>query len=286
MRKISLLALLFTSVMSFGQEDSTTASTLLYFEPIHSDRPGFTYDAKHLSQGVLIQSGGFTLINGNYTVLGGNTKVRYGTSIGEFDLDGALQTESSVGSYTSNNINRSSGYTSRNKSLSASYRYSLPLFENKLRIGAIIGGSIGNLSSQTVSNAVSVSNDTLKTFSYNSFLSDYYGVFGYINIHGQLSEHWRIGTSIGMRTFKAPDTDLSYWTTATLNISYTYKRLTIFVEPMWLAPDEVTGSLQYQGGFSYNLSRDFSIDAFMSVDESIGSFNNSLFAFGFTYFLR
>lgn len=212
--------------------------------------------------------------------------MRIGTCIGEFDVNYAQSIRSSVNGFTANDIFRNTAFTQRRKSLNLSYRYSINSRSGKSTLGVLAGLSLFNDFSQQVYNVIDRTNDSALYASYGSASTDYYGGFLYLNGKTKFNDHWGLASTLGFYSNYHFESGITNTVgIMTLNLGYSFGRYTVFIEPMATAINAGLSS-QFQTGLSVNLSRDFTVDTFISVQEESGVLEHSTFNFGLTYFLR
>ncbi|NVK29152.1 MAG: hypothetical protein HWE14_13955 [Flavobacteriia bacterium] len=271
-----------SSILLRAQNDTVMVDILPWFEPMHSDRPGATFDATHIKQGVLIQGGfsGQFLEDGNNK--GVASTVRFGTCIGEFNV--TLGGSASLQEYlVENEVTFGAGFTdNRQTILGARYRYGWELTDD-FTAGVILGisGGLDRLEQYYVSRDFIPDTtvfDTL-TSKTNSFV--YGGRIG-INLAYQINDHWSLSSSIGI-----VNRDIEFRptrATTTLNLGYSTGRLGLFVEGFITDWEDV--STRFVTGASYLIHRDLQIDAFISGPTEGFSSEQIVSNIGFTFWLR
>lgn len=286
MKKLSLFITgIALSLSTFAQStDSAAVSILPYYEPLHSDRPGFTFDAQHLRSGILFQGGTsiHTYDNVNGSSTGGTA--RFGTSIGEFDF--GYNYVHIANSYAVSGSDWSTAISNRlnTNSINLGYRYSLPFYNNRLNLGVLARTTFSRTSSFYFSQNISMGiYDTL----INSYFSEsdrYNSVSAslFVNAAFQATKNFSISSSIGMNYFDLGSFNLL----GTYNMSYSYKNLAIFTEYMYTLRSQSNDLHALQGGLTYNVSSDFTLDLFASSIFNQFDFQRPSINFGFTYFAR
>ncbi len=271
--------LLFAGGILHAQE----ASILPYIEPMHSDRPGNTFDYKHLNRGQIIQFG-LSYQNLEFGRQGGySTQVRFGTCIGEFDLE-----LSSLNSREERLIDNSVLYADIQRSSAEHYAglwYRLGFdIDEKLGIGFIAGTSIGSAVEKQTQIYRGYIPDTSRLDTFN--LRNDRLTFG-LRLNGTISysfdDHWGLASSIGLVTYDLENTSFPR-VTATLNGSYTFTRLTFFAELFTF--DLLNSGARYNVGGSYLFSNTLVIDAYFTSSANYLEFNDGIANVGLTYFFR
>lgn len=94
---LSILLIFCAFSSAIAQEDTNTVSILPYFEPLHSDRPGATNDARTVKQDMVLQFGvGYDFRNPALAELRPSSGVSTGgmlrlpTCLGEIDITAGL----------------------------------------------------------------------------------------------------------------------------------------------------------------------------------------------------
>lgn len=276
-----LIAFLFSLALK-AQSDTINASTLLWWEPMHSDRPGATFDAQHVRQGVLIQAGFSAQFLEDGHNQGFASTIRFGTCIGEFNV--TLGGSAALQDYlVDNEVTFGAGYTdNRQTIIGARYRYGWKVTE-QFTAGVIAGvsGGLDRLEQYYVSRDFIPDTTAFDTLSNktNSFV--YGGRFG-INLAYQLNDNWSISSSIGI-----VNRDLEFnptRATTTLNLGYSTGRLGLFVEGF--ITDWENGNARFVTGASYLIHRDLQLDAFVSTPFDDFSSAQLVSNVGFTFWLR
>ncbi|TNE29032.1 MAG: hypothetical protein EP346_07420 [Bacteroidetes bacterium] len=280
MRYLSLCLLSISSLLSLGQNDTAMAYILPYFEPFHSDRPGFTYDAKHLRSGIIVQSGASQFTDENNRLLGFNARLRWGTCIGEIDFfTGSSQNSQDFSTSSSTLVyDRFSFASSFNVGMG--YRYSLS-FGKSFTLGALAQASYSRNTTQHNWTEYRIQPDTAILFNFDYLSKSNRGSASvYLNLNYQISESFGIASSIGyiQPRFEAYLGNFS----ATLNVHYNYHNFGVFAEGMM--SDIGSSSFQIQTGASYLLGNNFALDAFVSSLD--GDYDHLVWSAGFTYYMR
>lgn len=249
--------------------------TLLYFEPVHSDRPGFTYDSKMLRSGIILQTGVFSSSYGEENQLGGNLCLRKGTFFGEFDLNIERSHQSMVDVYSKSTIRSQSSSQLKNYRATLGYRYSLRILEG-LNMGGMIGA---NKDFNEYKSSFTYIDTTYIDFQSEHDVNRTWGIHAFLNI-GYSLKNWSISGTFG--ALKSDMNKKMYEVIMSVNLGYSFKKWGAFVE---MYKTDRLFSTQLQTGLTYKLGRDWVIDAFISKYTAT-DFNNAYGSLGLTYFLR
>lgn len=285
----------------FAQEDTMQVSILPYYEPLHSDRPGATNDARSVKQAMVLQFGvGYSYLNPALDELNASSGVSAGgmlrmpTCIGEFDVTAGVSR--STGQYLLRGSAYSSYYnfTDIANSVGVGYRPEWYTTES-FALGSIFHlGYTRTLDKYAYTTISDI--DSLNMMGTEERFNTHYITPNFsLNASYDINNHWSISSTLGIVSAFAigqapgPESDVAGMTT--LNVGYGLQRWSLFLEGVArfhnAGPD-----YSVNGGFTYSISRDFQLDAFFRTRDwgqydVVGSQPVSIgILTGFTYVLR
>lgn len=297
-RTLSTLIAILSITSVFAQEDSAQVSILPYYEPMHSDRPGATFDAQTVKQNPVLQFG----VGQNYwsqspvyynSFSSSNTgaTLRIPTPIGEIDASiGYSKLSTTRTSWNGLYVNTIENI---NQSRRAGIGYRAEMYSSeKFTVGGLINVGYDNYRAQNSSFGIPRVDTLNVTYSELEDITHFLVASGYINLHYSLNDRWSLSSSIGVVgpfTIGAGSVrDMSG--IVTLNLGYSWNRWSVFAEGVTQFSRGST--LSSNAGVSYAISRDFQLDAFIagpSLSLENSYFNETWVSgtfVGFTYFIR
>lgn len=299
-KTLSTLLVLVSSLGAIAQDDSTIASILPYYPPLHSDRPGATNDAVSMKSGMILQLGGSLRDDFFETALGtddhfetntATATLRMATCIGE--IDARISYSQAEDRYLSHgsiytNVSRTQ-YT--DASLTALYRPQLYEGET-FTLNALIGASFISKNQNLARRAFS-SDPNFQDLYYEQRLNTpCFGYEGYINSSISLNSNWSLNNSFGIYSNSGHLSVIN--ALLTMNLSYSMQKWGFFAEGIFETDAlSLTDGAYTQIGFTHNITRDFQLDCFLQswyrttpVDRSPSFQFLRSFSAGFTYRLQ
>ncbi len=287
-RFTTFLAVLLASNLIYGQldtleVDSIQVDILPYIEPLHSDRPGNTFDYDHLSIGQMVQFGlSYRDIEfGQQAAY--SAQVRFGTCIGEFDLE--LSSLNTGEERIIDNPFLFSDISSLRAEHFAGLWYRVGKdINDKLGVGILAGTSIGSIVSRETLIFQGFVPDTSQrdTFAINSSRIAY-GMRLNATVSYSFDNHWNLSSTVGLVSYDLESTSFPRFT-ATLNGSYSFGRWMVFAEIFTF--DLAEGKSAYNVGGSVLITSAFSVDAYFGSSTNYLDFNEGTANVGMTYFFR
>lgn len=295
-KTLSTLIVIFSISSLYAQNDTTVSEILPYFEPLHSDRPGATYDASVLRSGVQLQFGTYVgdgyaapgYKNDAYNDYGTSATVRIPTCIGEFDAS------LNASQFTQDFISYGSSFVTDTRriytDIGASVLYRNEIYStDKFMFGGLIGATYESRVESF--NADRFPRFDSLTFRNNNYqlTSNNYGAIGFLNLQYSITDHWTVASSVG-GTGDIYGGD-SYQLMVTLNVGYSYRKWGFFGEYILSDEEGLRDPMYVQAGATYNVSRDFQLDAFVSSYDVNGQYaavtaELKSINMGFTYLIR
>lgn len=293
------LSTLFVLLFALGlraQEDTVRVDILPYYEPLHSDRPGATFDASTVKQSMVLQLGTNVDMGGlfpnrdyaDFTAYGTSAMLRIPTCIGEFDAGvGSSRAIENYLVYSPTYINQSTR-TYTNFGMTGMYRNEIFTTE-KFTLGGILGFNyeVRNLDYK------GFRNPRPDTFDLRFTQWDYTGhnvrALAYLNAQYNFNSHWSIASTIGgYGDVYGGD---NFLLLGTLNLGYSIQKWSFFGEVIYNYSESIFHPIFLQAGLTHSVSRDFQLDMFVSTYDVSGSLipptaEVRSINFGFTYNLR